>query len=45
MEARVRPTIAANVRLAILYGIDRIWFDGWYLTAVKHPVNDIYAHW
>jgi hypothetical protein len=36
---------ATLVCLAILYGVDMVWFNGRYFDASESMVLDIYRHW
>lgn len=35
----------AIVCMAVLYGVDALWFDGSYFAIVKHVMSDLYFHW
>ena len=36
---------AMTICIAVLYGVDAAWFDGWYFGMVDHMLNDFYRHW
>jgi hypothetical protein len=35
----------AIVAVAVLYGVDAVWFNGWYFAALKDMLSQIYVHW
>jgi hypothetical protein len=35
----------ALVCIAVLYGVDALWFDGSYYAAVSHVLSNLYSHW
>jgi hypothetical protein len=36
---------AAAICIAVLYGLDAIFFDGRYLTVADHVCSEFYTHW
>jgi hypothetical protein len=36
---------AAFVCIAVLYGVDALMFDGWYVAGLTRMLSEIYVHW
>ena len=41
----MRPLRAALVCIAVLYGVDAFFFDGWDGHGIDRAISDIYRHW
>jgi hypothetical protein len=36
---------ATAVCLAVVYGIDAIWFHGWYFASLNYVISGIHEQW
>jgi hypothetical protein len=36
---------AAAVCIAVLYGVDVFWFDGWYFASTDRMLSEFYRQW
>jgi hypothetical protein len=41
----MKQLVAAAACFAILYGVDAIWFGGWYFAAAKSAIYAFYVRW
>ena len=44
-EAMMRHLSSLAICGAVLYGIDAIWFNGWYFAAINRAIMEIYVRW